>query len=128
RLELLPDVACGLHRVAGAGAAGIFQRAVIVIAEHERADRAFEMRGILVAEDDKFLVLLAFRLDPVVAAARAMRRVAPLRDHAFETELAGVREPLLSAALEMIAVADNAVWIAISEHRLQRGLAREQRF
>src|SRR6185369_17033868 len=93
----------------------------------ERADRALEMRGILVAEDDEFLVLLAFRLDPVVAAARTIGRVAPLRDHAFEAEPAGVREHLRAADLEMIAVAHDTIRIAIFEQALQRGLAREQR-
>ena len=80
RLELLPQVARGLHRVAGAGAAGILQLAVLVIAEHQRADRALQVRGVLVADDDEFLVLPALRLDPVFVAARAIRRVAPLRD------------------------------------------------
>src|SRR5689334_23431003 len=63
RLQLLPQRARGLGGVAGAGAARVAQLAVFVEAEHERADRALEAGGVLVADDDEFLVLPALRLD-----------------------------------------------------------------
>ena len=69
RLQLLPQVARRLHRVAGARAAGVFQYTVLKIAEYQRADRTFEVGRILVSDDDEFLVLLAFRFDPIIAAA-----------------------------------------------------------
>src|SRR5690349_7575502 len=81
----------GLGAIAGARAARIAQSAVLVKAEHERADRAPEMRRILVADDHEFLVLPALRLDPGVVAFRAVGRIAPLRDQAFQVEPAGVR-------------------------------------
>src|SRR5205807_4049748 len=72
RLQLLPQIARGLGGVASAGAAGIAQLAVLVVAEHERADRTLEMRRILVAEDHEFLVLPALRLDPGITAPGAI--------------------------------------------------------
>src|SRR5215217_9763163 len=56
RLKPFPHVARGLHRVAGAGAASVFQLTVFIVTEHERADRTLDVRGILVAKHDEFLV------------------------------------------------------------------------
>ena len=58
RLELLPEVARGLASNSRCRSGRrIAASAVLVIAEHQRADRALQVRGVLVADDDEFLVL-----------------------------------------------------------------------
>src|SRR5204863_3097935 len=112
-----------LHGVAGAGAAGIVQRAVLIVAEHERTHRAFQVRGVLVADDDEFLVLSAFRFDPALGPSGAIGRAAPLRDDAFEVHLAGTIEHCRAFGLEMLAVAHHAVAVGARDYSFYRGLA-----
>ena len=70
--------------VAAARAPRVAQLSILMVAEHERADRALQVRGVLVADNHELLVLSDLGLDPGVIAAGLIGRVAPLRDDAFE--------------------------------------------
>jgi hypothetical protein len=75
---------------ARADVAGVAQHAVFVMdSEQQRADAGAGTLRISEAADDEFLAPAAFELDPVGRAARHIRGVAPLADHAFEADLAG---------------------------------------
>ena len=92
RLEFAVQVARALMGETGAGAAGIAQFAVIVDAEHQRADRMRVRARGRKARDHEFLPVRTFGLDPVVAAAGMIGRVGALRDDAFQAHPAGMFE------------------------------------
>ena len=56
-MQPLPQLACHLVGVAGAGAPGIFELAIVVIAEDERPDGAPVDRRRRVARHDEFLAV-----------------------------------------------------------------------
>ena len=75
-VELCADELVGLLREAGAGAAGVDELAVAVVAEEQRADAvdsgvAFGGEGE--AADDELLLADAFELEPVGGAAGDVR-------------------------------------------------------
>ena len=100
--------------------------AFLVSAQHQRADRVARSARRHIAADDELLPRRAFGLHPALAAARAIRRVAVLRDDAFEAEPAGVLQHERAVLLEMLAVADDS---AGSRRRAcaSSGLALDQR-
>src|ERR1044072_1943462 len=108
RLQLLPQVARGFHRVTGAGASGGTQPTVLAVTQHQRPDRTFDARRVLVSDDDELLVLPAFRFGPAVVAPRTIGRIAPLRDQAFKFVLAGVLHHLRAGDFEVLAQSDHA--------------------
>ena len=102
----------------------MFKLLAVVNAHHQRADRLARRRGRHVAGDDEFLPVRAFRLDPALAAAGSIRRVAQLGDDTFQAQPAGVIENELPVFFEMSAVADRCR--AIGDQLLQHGLALDQ--
>jgi hypothetical protein len=76
------------------------------------------------AGDDQRLALRAGLLDPIVAAPFGIDAVADLRHHAFEAELAGMREHLATLELEALAELD----VRAGDDLLQFGLAADERF
>ena len=90
---------------AGADPAGVHELAVLVVAEHQRADEVLRHRGRHVAGDDELLAVGAFRLDPGAGAAGRIGGVALLRDQPLEAEPAGVPQHDLAVLVEMLAEA-----------------------
>src|SRR5580704_16353314 len=88
----------------GADPPGITERPDrIVIGEQQRAEPLPAALGIGKADDDELVIVEAFDLEPVGAAAGAGGLVAALRDDAFELIFAGVAVEFWTAALLMIA-------------------------
>ena len=88
---------------AGAGTAGIDQLAVRrVIAQQQRAEIRTPTLGIGEADDDKFILVDAFRLPPDAAVTGLVRRIDAFRDDALDIVLAG-------RVVERLAVTDDVV-------------------
>src|SRR5689334_19195689 len=60
----------------------------IVYTEYQAADLPRPTAAIRVADDDEFLPLFAFELEPGFRAARLVRRIGALRDDALEVHTA----------------------------------------
>src|SRR5690606_41689308 len=105
--ELLIKRAQALRREAGADAADVTKLvAVVVSAEQQRAEADPRVARIREAADDELALLHALDLQPVRRAAAAVRRAAPLRHDALESELADLVEKGLALAFELLHVAD----------------------
>src|SRR5260370_38766260 len=82
------------------------------MAEQERAEPDAAAGRIGPADDRQLFAALAFDLEPALAAARPVRRIGALGDHALELHLAGL-------AMERVAVAPGVVAVADSVRRLR---------
>ncbi len=125
RLQLVPKVLGDAGGEARADAAGIFELALSVEAQHQRADRAPLRGGGHIADDDELASLHALRLEPGLAAAGAIAGALELGDDALEAEAAGMREHDVAARGEMLAQFQDVALVAGKQLR-QRPLAVEQ--
>src|SRR5215468_11441002 len=100
---------------------------VVVHSEEQRTDAGAAALGIGEAADHELLLLDALRLQPAPAAARPVRRVPALRDHALERHAARLPEERLAASHHVIAVAQRWSGIAGLEQGAQRLLALHER-
>ena len=71
RMQPLPQIARGRVRIAGADAPGIDELALVVIADHQRADRPRHGGRRRIAADHEFLCVRAFGLDERVRRDRS---------------------------------------------------------
>src|SRR5205807_6696001 len=106
---------------AGADAPDVYQLAVLIKPEHERADRIRPRRRGDIPDDHELLPVRALRLDPIAVAAGTIRRVAALRHDAFEAQAARVLEHDLTFGVEVLAQAQRR--LAAREQRAQRTLS-----
>ena len=80
---------------------GVKQRSVL----SPRKIKAAEVRAVECdARDQQRLAILAWRLDPIPAARRAIGRIDPFRDDAFDIDLMRVRPDGRPVRLEMLDV------------------------
>ena len=93
----------GLRIKAGADTAHVYELTVSIRAREQRAQI---LRIAPPAADHDLLPAATFRLGPVIAAPRTVRRIRALGDHAFEAHLAGSLQHLLSRRDEMLDVSD----------------------
>ena len=108
RMKALPQVLRHGVRIAGADAARIDEPSILVIADHERADRLRHGGRRRIAADHEFLGVGALGLDEALRAAGAIGRIRALRHDAFQAHLAGLLEHERAVIVEMLAVADRA--------------------
>src|SRR5207249_5298088 len=90
---------------AGAGAARIDERAVVVDAQVDGAQPHARPLRVGVAADHELLALDALDLAPLGAATAEVARLSPLRDHAFQARLAGGGQERRAVALDVVGVA-----------------------
>src|SRR5215467_6668088 len=74
------------RRPAGADTPGVDEFIARIVAQRKRTDGAARRRGREIAKDHKFLPLLAFGLEPVLAASGPVGKILSLGDDAFEAE------------------------------------------
>ena len=105
-MELFEKVAAFLVGEARSHLARKAQRVLFEVPDEQRA-KGPGMLGLLgITADHQFLLLDAFRLQPVVGAPTSIRRVRALRDDALQRQMAGVLQDLLAGLREMLAVLD----------------------
>jgi hypothetical protein len=126
-VELLLQRSCRVAGEAGADAAGRLQLAILVIAQHQRAELIARSPRRDVAGDDEFLALRAFRLDPVAATAAAIGCVGALGDHTLQPHAAGVAQHGLARLDEMLGIAQGRICSCGLKQPFQPFLAGEQR-
>src|SRR6185312_6839317 len=101
----------------GADLAGINELAALEGPEQQRREWfALDLRAAEAA-DDELLAFEAFDLEPVLAAARAIKRIRALRHDAFEPKCTGLREELGSRALDIVSI-DKKVRDGLRRHQL----------
>ena len=128
RMQPLPQIARHRLAVAGADAPGIDQSAIVVIADHQSADRPRQHARRRIAADHEFLGVRAFGLDEGLAAAGAVGRIGALRHDAFERHAAGLLQHQRAVLVEMLAVADHvADAFGLVQQALELRLALAQR-
>src|SRR5215831_1019043 len=76
------------RRPAGADPPGVDEFTAGIVAQRKRTDGAARRRGREIAKDHKFLPLLAFGLEPVLAASGPVGKILSLGDNALEAEAA----------------------------------------
>src|SRR5690606_39718365 len=109
----------------GSDFADVYETTVAVHADEQRA----KLPGLLrPTADHHFLAAAALCLDPVVAAAGAVRRVETLGDDALEIHAAGRLEHRVARRLEVLRVSQPICIVrSLTEQRLQPRLALAQR-
>ena len=105
RLHPLHQLLDQLGVEAGADLADIGELAAVLRRQQQRAEAA-ALVAFRPADDDEFLALDAFDLEPVAGARAAVGRARLLRDDALAALLADRVEHLLAAADDMVAVED----------------------
>src|SRR5262249_1914171 len=98
-----------LHfREARAGPPGVEKLAVLgVVAQQQGAEMRPTSRGVGPADDDEFLAVEAFHLEPQAPIARNVWSVDPLRDDAFDAQATGLLMKVWAIAHHMIAVSQS---------------------
>ncbi len=89
---------------AGADLAGIDKLVALEGPEQKRGEGLSLDPRAAIAADDELFAAKAFDLEPVLAPARAVRRVRPLGHDAFEPRGAGLCEELESGAFHIIRI------------------------
>src|SRR6516225_11110413 len=107
-VELFAQIGETLGAKAGVDASRIAQCSRRVVVTGEKGAKAFALAfGVGEADDDDFLAIAAFDLEPSATASRAVGRIAALRDDAFETEAARLAKHRRALALVVVAVAQH---------------------
>src|SRR2546422_6959546 len=82
--------------------------AFIVTTKQHRAEAGARTGGVGKTANDEFLILGAFYLQPISAAARAIRRVDSLGNNAFEANFTSFVEHFGALGDPMLAVAQRS--------------------
>src|SRR3954447_24980773 len=117
------EVAQGVAVEAGADLAGVAQRAVVVVAEQERAELGPRPARRGEPADDELLALLALELEPVARAAVGVGAVGALGDQPLPPLAARLRVEDLPALAAVRGQADRVLEV---ERRAQEALAGQQ--
>ncbi|MNQ80682.1 hypothetical protein D3C85_956730 [compost metagenome] len=120
-LELIMEAAQGRLVEPGADFAGITQLAVIVIMQSQQQRPEGMARAFRLGEtdDDEFLSMLAFELDPIAAAPGYIGRPLAFADQPFHVHLAGAVEQGAGLLAKRLGETQQRLLTGI-EHRRQR--------
>ena len=112
----------------GPHAARINQGTVLVVPDQQGPDAARRLGVLGESADDEFLARAAFRLEPVVAAARPVGRIAALGNDPFQRQGARLLEHVLAPAFDMLGEGKaRRRLLACGQQRLEPRLARLKR-
>src|SRR5262249_21183531 len=95
---------------AGTRPASVDELVLVVVGEHQRSYRIVHGSRANISDNDKLLAQYAFRFEPVLAAAGAIRKIDAFRDDALKTHAAGMVQDCFPILCHVIAVLDDRRW------------------